>query len=102
MKKRSCRRSQEEKQIHEQAIRIRKMTDPQLVEFLGNERKSHYDIGYRDGLLKGREGVPDAEREGVQNSESVNTFLKCIEDLKGIGTVTLIKLRKAAEDNGYI
>ena len=32
--KRNCRRSEEERRIHEEAVRLRKMTDAQLVEAL--------------------------------------------------------------------
>lgn len=93
MKKRSCRRTREEKEIHEQAIRIRKMTDAQLVTHLDKEKKSSYDTGYRDGLLKGRNGSGEFVVQG---------FLDEVENLKGIGTVTVQKLRKAAKAYGYI
>jgi len=93
MKKRSCRRTKEEREIHEQAIRIRKMTDEQLMEHIAMEKKANYDLGYRDGLLKGREGA-----EGG----SVTDFLDNIENMRGIGIVTINKLREAAESYGYI
>ena len=92
MKKRSCRRSREEKAIHDQAIRIRKMTDEQLVKHIAQEKKSNYDAGYRDGIMKGREG----------DEGSIASFLDEIETIKGIGTVTVVKLRKVAKANGYI
>lgn len=93
MKKRSCRRTKEEREIHEQAIRIRKMTDEQLVAHIDNEKQANYDLGYRDGLLKGREGA---------GAENINDFLDSIESLQGIGAVTVNKLREAAESYGYI
>lgn len=92
MKKRSCRRTEEEKSIHEQAVRIRKMTDDQLVSHLAQEKKTNYDNGYRDGLLKGREGSKDV----------LKTFLDDIVNLNGIGAVTAQKLQKAAKAYGYI
>lgn len=94
MKKRSCRRTKEEKAIHEQAIRIRKMTDGQLVTYLEQERKARYEEGYRDGILKGR--------AGNKEEQSVRTFLDDVDNLKGIGAVTAQKLRKAARTHGYI
>lgn len=93
MKKRSCRRTKEEREIHDQAIRIRKMTDNQLVSHIEKGNKDNYEVGYRDGLLKGREGA---------GSQSVTAFLDEISELKGIGAVTVQKLRKAAKAYGYI
>ena len=34
MKKRNCRRTQDESQIHEKAVKMRKMTDEQLVHYV--------------------------------------------------------------------
>ena len=39
-KKRKCRYTQEEAAIHEEAVRLRKMTDQQLVEAFRKERES--------------------------------------------------------------
>ena len=94
MKKRNCRRTREEKEIHDKATRIRKMTDEQMVRYISLENQNSYDEGYRSGLMKGR--------EGSKSSKSVLMFLDDVERLKGIGAVTLQKLRKAAETNGYI
>ena len=93
MKKRSCRRSKEEKAIHDEAIKIRKMTDDQLVRHISQEKESNYNAGYRDGLLKGREG---------SRARAVTSFLDEVENMKGVGAVTVQKLRKAAKANGYI
>lgn len=93
MKKRSCRRTREEKEIHDQAIRIRKMTDAQLINHLAQQKKENYDTGYRDGLLKGRES---------NKSLSIKSFLDEIGGIEGIGVVTIKKLRKAAEVYGYM
>lgn len=38
-KKRSCRRTEQEQEIHEKAVKLRKMTDPQLVQAFENAKR---------------------------------------------------------------
>lgn len=71
MKKPNCRKSNIEKEQHNRAVRIRKMTDQQLCEYV-------------DGL---------SQPSGM----GVKEFLKEVENLPGIGKVTLKKLKEAAE-----
>ena len=40
IKKRSCRRTPEEQEIHEEAVKLRKMTDKQLVDYVRNNRST--------------------------------------------------------------
>ena len=80
MKKRSCRRTEEEIRIHEKAVKLRKMTDEQLVSY--------------------------AERSSGQK-ESLKGITEFLEELKtskipGIGIVTINKLLKMAVEHGYI
>lgn len=81
-KKRNCRRTQEEICIHEEAVKLRKMTDAQLVE------KIH----------------STASKDHSANSVSVAEFIEAIDnaDIAGIGKVTKKKIHAFAEDNGYI
>ena len=76
MKKQSCRRTELEREQHARAVRIRKMTDAQLCE-------------YMDGIKK-RESSGEVER-----------FLKGL-NLPGIGKVTVKKLEMEARRLGYI
>lgn len=87
-KKRNCRKSDFEKSQHERAIRIRKMTDSQLCEYL-------------DYLDNAR--VCPADCEGAPGSASriIDRFLCKLDEScgtgNGIGKSTVFKLRKFAE-----
>ena len=80
-KKRNCRRSNLERTQHDTAVKIRKMTDEQICDFI----------------------------DEISNSKSNNDiarFLDKLEELKGVGngisTKTIAKLRKIAVENGFI
>lgn len=77
MKKRNCRCTPEEKENHAVAVRVRKKTDKELVEYLEQEKT-------------------EAFRGGVE------TFLHDIDGIRGIGAVTLHKLHNLAEERGYL
>lgn len=81
-KKRNCRRTQEEIHIHEEAVKLRKMTDAQLVEKIHSV----------------------ASKELPVNQVSVAEFIEAIDnaDIAGIGKVTKKKTHAFAEDNGYV
>ena len=76
MKKRSCRRTKLEKQQHETAVKIRKMTDEQICEVLF---------------------------ENTKNGSRVGEFLDFVEVGigNGIGVRTMEKLRRIAEENDF-
>ena len=44
MKKRSCKMTSEEKAAHEFAVKVRKMTDKQLYEFVSSQNKQEYSV----------------------------------------------------------
>ncbi len=79
MKKRNCRRQPDEKQQHEFATKIRKMTDAQLCLFVGEVKGS---------------------------KSSVEEFLSRLAWMSGtgngIGRATLAKLEKFAQTEGFI
>ncbi len=77
MKKRNCRFTPEEKEIHAAAVRIRKKTDQELVEYVDQGRKKAYSNG-------------------------VEVFLRDVDGVRGIGVVTRKKLHDLAEERGYI
>lgn len=79
MSKHNCRRAPEEKAQHDLAVKIRKMTDAQICEFIDD--------------LK-------------QPEQPVDSFLFCLDSLAGTGngisTETIYKLREIAEKEGFI
>lgn len=81
MKKRNCRRPPDEKQQHEFATKIRKMTDAQICNFIDEIQRPNKDVG-------------------------VEQFLDRLEWMSGtgnrIGRATVAKLRAFAKAEGYI
>lgn len=77
MKKRSCRMTSEEKTIHEFAVKIRKMTDKQLYDFINSNN------------IKGNK---------------VEEFLICLETrtVSGIETETAKKVKEFAIREGFV
>ena len=51
MKKRNCRMTGEEKNVHERAVKLRKMTDDKLVEHIDHIREEAYNTGYSEACL---------------------------------------------------
>ena len=51
-KKRSCRRTEDENKIHEKAVKMRKMTDEQLVHYVEDRVAKAHSEGYNEA--KGR------------------------------------------------
>lgn len=78
-KKRSCRRTDEENRIHEKAVKLRKMTDEQLV-------------GY----------VEDRAEKVKEAGPSIAVFLSEINSLHGIGAATVSKIKAYAKERGYL
>ena len=79
MKKRSCRMTANEKAIHERAVKLRKMTDEQLCNYVdnGNSEDKPATIG-------------------------IDEFLTEAEGVKGVGLRTIQRLRDFATEQGYI
>lgn len=77
MKTRSCRFTPEQKENHAAAVKVRKKTDRELVEYLDREKAEAFQSG-------------------------VETFLHDIDGICGIGTATLKKLHNLAEERGYL
>jgi len=93
-KRRSCRRTANQDAIHEKAVKMRKMTDEQLVHYVEDRVRKAESEGYN----KGRE---DAQSVTV-NEKGVKRFLEEFEGVPGIGKATYLKLVKYAEENGYV
>ena len=108
-KRRSCRRTENETVLHEKAVKIRKMTDEQLVHYIEDRVEKARSEGYN----KGRKTVEPPVVQAVESVEpsvvsgpgaTVQEFLERLKATKiqGIGAVTLKKLMNAAEEYGYI
>ncbi len=95
MKKKSCRRTDEERSIHEQATRVRKMTDAQLVEYLNAIRA--------EGRAAGRAEASGAPAPTVENG-SVEKLLEELAagECYGVKGATVYKIAQFAQERGYI
>lgn len=91
-KKRSCRRTVDEDRIHEKAVKLRKMTDDQLIQYV----EDRVEKARSEGFNKGKQHVQ-------KDSGSVPAFLKKLQDgkIQGIGAATIDKLTKAAKEYGF-
>lgn len=83
-KKRSCRRTDSENRIHEKAVRMRKMTDEQLIQYVEEQVQKARD----DGFNRGKE-----QKQAEPQIDAVD-FVEEISRLDGIGEVTMSKIRR--------
>lgn len=98
-KKRKCRYTTEELAIHEEAVRLRKMTDRQLVEEF--HRAADTEVAVR---------VPDVAQNGEneadpnKNTSAVEKLLSALSDgkCKGIKGATAYKIAQFAAEMGLI
>lgn len=89
MKKRSCRMTNEEKSMHERAVRIRKMTDTQICDLI--------DHTYGRGMEEGAKLASDqpATEDGGQAAKKFISFLESrIGSGNRIGKGTIIYLTR--------
>jgi flagellar biosynthesis/type III secretory pathway protein FliH len=92
MKKRNCRKSENEKRIHEQAVKLRKMTDEQLVTaFEVSPGKAQLDKEYTRGYAEGMKKGSDTARENAY-IEMKTRIMNKLKHTKGIGIVTVSKI----------
>lgn len=87
-KKRNCRRTPEEVSIHDEAVKLRKMTDVQLVEKVRSASAT-------------ASKMPAAQ---VSSVKSAAEFLEAFANanIPGVGKITLKKMNTFAKDNGYL
>ena len=83
-KKRSCRRTEDENKIHEKAVKMRKMTDEQLVHYV----EDRVEKARSEGFNQGKASVPQVDIQSILNE---------ISNISGIGTVKLHKIRLVLE-----
>lgn len=83
-KKRSCRRTTNENIIHEKAVKMRKMTDEQLVHYVEDRVEKARSEGFNKG--KGQKANPP--------QVDIAEFVQDIGKIKGIGEATMCKIRE--------
>lgn len=85
-KKRNCRRTTDEVRIHEKAVKMRKMTDEQLVHYV------------EDRVEKARsEGANHEKRKAMINKVDIPSVIKEIGMVKGIGETKLREIKVILE-----
>lgn len=87
MKKRSCRKTDIEREQHDRATRLRKMTDAQLCEYL-------------DGLTANQRPAAPSKEEIVNSL--LDTLSIRTEDGLRISDATVRKIRKIAARRGFL
>lgn len=88
-KKRSCRRTETENKVHDEAVKMRKMTDEQLVSYINDRVEQAESEGFNRGKCSG-------------GGKSIGDFVKEISELRGIGRATVSKIRAYAVESGYM
>lgn len=91
--KRNCRRTEDEKKIHDKAVKMRNMTDEQLVHYVEDREEKARS-----------EGRNEAKKEkATVQAKNVGQFLEYISQnpVKGIGCATVSKLMKVAKEHGF-
>ena len=86
-KKRSCRRTEDENKIHEKAVKMRKMTDEQLVHYV----EDRVEKARSEGFNQGKQRVAPAPKIGVKS------IVDEIGGIKGIGPAKLEDIRTVLE-----
>lgn len=87
-RKRSCRRTTDENVIHEKAVKMRKMTDEQLVHYVEDRVEKARSEGFNQGKLQ----TPE-----VSQISAVD-FVEEISRIKGIGEATMRKIRELLDN----
>lgn len=82
-KKRSCRRTEDEDKIHDKAVKMRKMTDEQLVHYV----EDRVEKARAEGFNQGKAHAP--KQHPVKIGEIINE----IANVKGIGVTKLADIK---------
>lgn len=89
MKKRACRMTEEEKAMHNRAIKLKKMTDAQLCEFI--------DHTYGKGMEEGAK-LAQLHEQPTEATDQVQKFIKYLTSRTGsgnrIGRGTILQLNR--------
>ena len=104
MQKRNCRMTVNEAKAHDQAVKLRKMTDVQLLKFMEDGRKKAWEEGFETGKTIPKLDIPEPEPISGSTQKTAKEFVHFLlaTKLPGIGTVTTNKVIAAARENGFI
>ena len=92
-KKRSCRRTEEEERYHEIAVKLRKMTDIQLVKYMEEKVEEAERVGHSKGKKEGMK---------MLNGNNVANFIAELSMVKGVGSTTINKIKAYAVEKKYM
>ena len=90
-KKRNCKRTSEERTIHEKAVALRKMSDQQLVDYVNNQYTSGLDAGKHEVKPQPAWESPQHITEQILLALSLN--------VKGIGPTLIAKMKPVIQKN---
>lgn len=82
-KKRNCRRTTDENVIHDKAVKMRKMTDEQLVHYVEDRVAKAKSEGFHQGKLQAPAHKP----------VSIEKIVEEVGNVKGIGTTKLADIK---------
>ena len=86
-KKRSCRRTEDENKIHEKAVKMRKMTDEQLVHYV----EDRVEKARSEGFNQGKQMAAPASKIDIAS------IVEDIGAIKGIGAAKLADIKAVLE-----
>ena len=89
MAKRSCRRTENEDRIHEKAVKMRKMTDEQLVHYV----EDRVEKARSEGFNSGKAHAPHPE------PIKIGAIINDIGSVKGIGATKLQDIKAILEEH---
>ena len=95
MAKRNCRRTDDETAIHNKAVKMRKMTDDQLVHYV----EDRVEKARSEGFNQGKKAGADQRKPGGFDPA---VFIEGIGKLPGLGEATMAKIRAYTQEGGYI
>lgn len=111
MKKQSCRMTPQEREAHKEAIKLRKMTDRQLVDYV-NGLKIRAEKAETEAE-KSKTKAAKAEAEAMKNAKNaanavknrnaggkavVESFLQALKAKAGSGNGTIFKLKRILDE----
>lgn len=86
-KKRSCRRTMDENIIHDKAVKMRKMTDEQLVHYVEDRVEKARSEGFNRGK----------EQASKHKTLNITSIIEEISSVKGIGSTKLADIKAILE-----
>lgn len=96
MKKRACRMTEEEKAMHSRAVKLKKMTDAQLCEFIDHTYGKGMEEGAKLALLQ------EQPKETTNGADQVQKFIEYLTSRTGsgnrIGRGTILQLNRELDN----